>query len=356
MNFADVPIVNPDGDFTTSEEPAAPSCSMTKVFTFSSAPLTIASSEVATGRVGPMLKRPSHSKSCENAELPACRCTGCGGSQHGWQGAIDIASDASGERLTKLVGRADTAWAKALRPLDARTYPNGTFRPSTRAEQQAAIQSARADVVSWLHRSPDRRADLERSSEPFQWGGHGGREKTGDIREFIEKRVVPELENEFGPDRVKQFQQRAVETHFWCELLAQTAWALQELKGEYKEAKEAVTTALATPDGTNPPKWARILPYEDVIKASVDAVWKQLPRAAGLPAAEDIFELIWPIRVLALLMCKDPSAHPAVREQCLNPVMRWGEVRMRDEVKDRLRWAFPDEWPSHGPNSPDTSK
>jgi len=59
-----------------------------------------------------------------------------------------------------------------------------------------------------------------------------------------------------------------------------------------------------------------------MVRRAVDLLFELLPRAAGLPAAEDGFELIWPTRVLACLMCKDPSEHPAVREYCLNPILR----------------------------------
>ncbi|MFC5187283.1 hypothetical protein [Actinomadura harenae] len=285
--------------------------------------------------------RPKHNERCENAERPKCRCTGCGGSRHGWQGAINIASDASGERLAKLVDATDKGWCAALRPRNKRTFPNGEPRPPIRSEQQAAIESARADVVAWLHRSPDRLAELKKAGEPFDW------ERNDDVREFVETHVVPALEHKFGPERVKQFQAHAVATHFWCELLAQIARVLSELKENYEKAKEEVKTALTSGVMNTLPTWELLQPYEDMIKASVDVVWRsveQAPRAVGLPGPEDLFELIWPIRVLALLMCKDPSEHPAVREHCLNPVMRWGEVRMREEVKARLRWSFPEEW------------
>jgi hypothetical protein len=86
-----------------------------------------------------------------------------------------------------------------------------------------------------------------------------------------------------------------------------------------------------------------------MMREAVSLTFELLPRAAGLPTPDEIFRLIWPVCVLACLMCKDPSKHSAVREHCLNPILRWGEARVRDEVRERMGWTFPDEWPELRP-------
>ncbi|GAB3979630.1 hypothetical protein GCM10029978_075520 [Actinoallomurus acanthiterrae] len=42
-------------------------------------------------------------------------------------------------------------------------------------------------------------------------------------RVFVQTHIIPRLAEEVGTSRVVEFQARAVETHFWCELFAQTA-------------------------------------------------------------------------------------------------------------------------------------
>ncbi|WP_460350171.1 hypothetical protein [Actinoallomurus acanthiterrae] len=86
------------------------------------------------------------------------------------------------------------------------------------------------------------------------------------------------------------------------------------------------------------------------MRKAVDLVFELLPHAAGLPAPKHVFELIWPVRVLACLMCKDPSEHSAVRQYCPNPILQWGEARVREKERKRMGWTFPDEWPDQGSN------
>jgi hypothetical protein len=294
-----------------------------------------------------------HSINCENATQPKCVCKGCGGAEHGWPGAVRIASDPSGRKLTELVRAADKQWEGLARIRDAGGEPTGKAR-------RAAIKGALAAVTAWLHRDGDLRGQLEAIGEPLHrkpqderrdGGGRRPRRRPRtpeEEREFVEAHVLPRLVKEFGTSRVAEFQARAVEAHFWCELFAQTVRALDEYRGLYEGAKRFVVDALTAGNAPHSPLWASILPYQHMVHWAVDLVFELLPRAAGLPATEDVFELIWPTRVLACLMCKDPSEHPAVREYCLNPILRWGQARVREEVRQRMGWTFPDEWPGLG--------
>jgi hypothetical protein len=64
--------------------------------------------------------------------------------------------------------------------------------------------------------------------------------------------------------------------------------------------------------------------------------------------------LIWPARVLAVLMCREPRRHRAVREYCVKPIVEKGTAKIKEEVKDRLRQAFPFEWPGSSASNGDT--
>jgi hypothetical protein len=158
--------------------------------------------------------------------------------------------------------------------------------------------------------------------------------------------VIPKLRKEFGDQRIKTFQKQAGKVHFWCELLAQTAHALSEFKGQYNRAKQAVIAVLTRDGEQRPDGWTYLLSEQEVIERAVELVFEHLPRiATGGIAIHDAFKLIWPARVLAVLMCREPRRHPAVREYCVKPIVQHGTAEIRERVKDRLRQAFPVEWP-----------
>jgi hypothetical protein len=92
-----------------------------------------------------------------------------------------------------------------------------------------------------------------------------------------------------------------------------------------------------------------------VIEKAVELVFKHLPRiATGGISVEGGLRLIWPARVLAVLMCREPRRHRAVREYCVKPIVEKGTARIKEEVKGRLRQAFPLEWPGSSVSNGDT--
>jgi hypothetical protein len=91
-----------------------------------------------------------------------------------------------------------------------------------------------------------------------------------------------------------------------------------------------------------------------VIEWAVKLVFKHLPRVAtGGISVEGALRLIWPARVLAVLMCREPRRHPAVCEYCVKPIAKYGTARIKKEVKDHLRQAFPLEWPGSSASNGD---
>ncbi len=295
-----------------------------------------------------------HSKNCEQAEKPPCDCK-CGGAEHGWQGALTIAAASSNGELLRLKREADQAWSQATRSRTGQRKPG----PQTSAGQHAAIKSFIAEVIRWLRRDRNLQGAAKQLGEPFRVSRDTDpdaprRHPTSDEEEkrFVETHVIPELRKEFGDKRINDFQEKAGKVHFWCELLAQTAHALDEFRGQYNRAKKAVVAVLTSDGEQRPDCWASLLPEQDVIKRAVELVFKHLPRVAtGGIAIQDAFRLIWPARVLAVLMCREPRRHPAVREYCVKPIVQYGTAEIRDSVKDRLRQAFPLDWP--GPSGPD---
>ncbi|WP_329250432.1 hypothetical protein OG417_05040 [Actinoallomurus sp. NBC_01490] len=292
-----------------------------------------------------MTKRSGHSKNCEQAGKPPCACR-CGGAEHGWQEALAIAAASSERELVRFEREADQAWKP---PERGRTGQRRNW-PQTSAGQQAAIKIFIAGVIRWLRRDPNLREATEQLGEPFRISrdidpDNPRRRPTAEEEErFVEGHVIPGLRKKFGDQRINDFQKEAGKAHFWCELLAQTAHALDEFRGQYNRAKKAVVAALTGNGGQHPDGWALLLPYQDVIERAVELVFKHLPRVAtGGISVEGAFRLIWPARVLAVLMCREPRRHRAVREYCVKPIVNYGTAQIKEDVKKRLRLAF--DWP-----------
>ena len=267
----------------------------------------------------------AHNTPCATAVHPGCKCTGCGGAQHGWHGTFDIAADPSGEGPKRYSADREKEWSDKPRRL---TYP------------QAAIGCARADIITWLHRDDVLRERTMQAAQPF------------DVRKAEPERgrVLRDLAAELGPAKTKAFQAWAVETHFWCELLAQTAHALTEFRDRYERARRAVEDVLAQQQDSG---WPSGLDRREVIRLVVRLVWKYVLPAiasasglagAALPRLDHVFRLIWPIRVLAVAMCPDPSRHEAVSRYCLDPICASAEAEVRKEVRQRLIARLRPEW------------
>ena len=294
-----------------------------------------------------MTGRSGHSSNCERAEKPPCACA-CGGAEHGWQEALAIAAAPTDRRLLEREKQARQAWEQA--------------KPRTAAGQHAAIKSFVVEVIRWLRGDPDLYERTKQVGEPFRISRdtdpNAPRQSPAadEDRRFVEAHVIPELRKRFGDERIREFQKKAVGSHFWCELLAQIAHALDEFRGRYNRAKKAVLAALTSNDELRPKGWASLLlSYQDVIERAVKLVFKLLSKGVtGGISVEDALNLIWPARVLAVLMCREPRRHPAVREYCVKPIVEDGTARIKGEVKDRLGEAF--DWPEPSTSDEDASE
>ncbi|GLW63406.1 hypothetical protein Arub01_16500 [Actinomadura rubrobrunea] len=274
-----------------------------------------------------------HNSRCAEATRPGCRCTGCGGAQHGWQGTFTIAAEPTGRRAREFADDREKDWQN---------------KPKSLTVAQAAVGCALADIVGWLHREKALLEGAQEVTRPFD------RRKDDPER----GRLLREIENRLGPDRTKMFQGWAVDVHFWCELLAQAAHALESLRRVYRHGLQAVDVLLARARETaerlvlqvvdehlgQPPGLGR-QEVQTVIRLATGSLFETLPLAVrGALGADAIFEFIWPVRVLAVVMCKDPSKHEAVCQYCLDPICVFTRAKVRTEVRDRLLENLKREW------------
>jgi hypothetical protein len=264
----------------------------------------------------------AHNRQCAEARKPGCECA-CGGASHGCQGAFQIADGPLGGVLSYVEER-EKDW-------DA--------RPSDLTLGQAAIGCAQADVVYWLHRDHELlRCARAAQTEAFEDGrgapAHG--------------LVLRDVAAHLGPQRMEEFQTWARGVHFWCELLAQMAWAL----AQYEKVR---TRIFRMTEDVLHQRFEADLPHRlhqaGAIASAANWAWRRvLPGIVGalhsgtlatLLAGGDAHRLLWPVRVVAVLMCPDASRHPAVRQHCWEPIVRLARAEVRGAVRERLGEAFP---------------
>ncbi|WP_017608522.1 hypothetical protein, partial [Nocardiopsis xinjiangensis] len=173
-----------------------------------------------------------------------------------------------------------------------------------------------ASLVAWL---ADDRATVD---------------EVGELGKLLKKDV---FENELRPFAEKQAERdpafaeygRAIAGHFWCDLLAETANALDrgaELLGKVPdEIKEAVL------EHEDAAEWGPV--RTELAKAAVGFLWKSLQRLMGI----DPEALALQLRVLAVLICPDPGGHPRVARDCLRPLVQ-------DTLREHLETNLEPEW------------
>jgi len=121
-----------------------------------------------------------------------------------------------------------------------------------------------------------------------------------------------------------EFQAWAARTHFWCELLAQIAYAITRYRRLKGLIPSAVEETIATRKTAPPPEGPD---GSGIMGIAVHATWRYVLEAMSLASG------VPPV----------PSHHEAVREYCWAPILRHGEASIRQEVRDRLAQVFPDD-------------
>lgn len=253
----------------------------------------------------------SHNWSCANAKLHECHCGGCGGAEHGWRGRLVRAREWSPEERRSLRVSVEVEWDRN-RPRTPKSRPN-------KKRRAAAAELAVADVVDWLAEHPEKIGYIE---------------LVGDL---MAKDVSEELEWELGKAKWKGVK-RSLADHFWCDLLAALAMALEEFKKitdripEYIE--QVILESRAMEKRSVIDKW--------LVRLAVRTVWNLIKR---LPIFGQVDELLRAIRILAILLCPAPEDHPAVHHHCIVPLVGEGAREVISGVtKRRLEEIFSEDW------------
>jgi hypothetical protein len=257
-----------------------------------------------------------HTASCGNATTPICSCGGCGGTQHGWSGAIQLIREPT-ERAAK--GQAaEGAWAF----IASRSRSGPSLRKAA-----AAIATAKSKILDWLATSlgnisptvPDLETTLVEA-----------------VGETISKDVFDALCKALESGNDIKTRALYAQNHLFCSVLAEVACSLQEVRDNLDQAIKHITLSLLTyeigmKETTNP---------DAVANAVANAAVKSIDRLIETtPVARHFDDLQRAVRILALLSCPSPARHPAVLRCALQPL---GEPLVSKLIQDRLRIAIPD--------------
>lgn len=276
-----------------------------------------------------------HYPACEKATSRRCVCQKCCGSLHGWVDAIDLTKRGNSSRRIAFRRKAERDWKAAFA---GRTRTKPSFR-----KKSAGIDLCQAEIIDRLalRDSAVPGADLPADSAADElWKpdlelvrdmdtsecGAGFVDKVEMLANRVVSGVLQDIEQECGgtiPISVRV----ALADHFWCDLLAQLAHAID---GGLKHL-ESVPDRIAdwVMKSREQSRWRHL--EDRVVRTAARSLWKRvrlvtfsglLNRAVVLPV----------VRVLAILICKAPERHEAVVRYCVDPLEKDLFAKIRDKL------------------------
>jgi len=261
----------------------------------------------------------AHPASCANAKTAKCNCGICGGSLHGWTGALTLTTPAMAPTRESMRAAAERAWVEA-------TATRPRFR-LTRRKAGAAIDGAKANVVDWLA------ATL---AEPPTTADEAIGQLVQELGDLVSTKVFDAVCDALGAKH-RTARVELAKNHFFCSLLAATACAMQQVSDDLNQlaakiAGHLVTHMIGRKQVENAPLVADVA-SDELVKGISKLV-------QSLPIAQHFANIQRAAQILALLMCPAPEKHEEVIRCCLKPL---GEPIVSAQVRARLEEALP-EW------------
>ena len=255
-----------------------------------------------------------HSKRCEQAVKPKCVCSSCGGSAHGWSGHLERARRGA-EGIRELREPAEQKWWE-----QQKRFGENRRRTPTKYLRQAGGGVAVAALVAWLAENPSSVDRIEKLGRRLNEQVFGR-----DLRAFAKEREGEEPAlAEYGKETAG---------HFWCDILAEIANFLDRGAALLGKVPEGLRDAVLEHEDTA--HWGPV--RIKLAEAALGFLWK----ACQLLLGADLGTAVLHVRVLAVLICPDPGAHPRVARCCLHPLVK---DTLRDHLKSNLKpdWLWGD--------------
>ncbi|MFE2614006.1 hypothetical protein ACGF5H_19485 [Micromonospora chalcea] len=288
----------------------------------------------------------THRANCANARRPGCECSGCGGSQHGWQGWTSLAADQPekrDDRRRELKEEAEADQGSGRRGFNARN-------------RQVYFDLARLDIADYLWTADDRtkiNGRLPRDVEPSSTSSDLGRidtvarEVMGNTWYEISAGIDSLVRNKADATEVK----RRLADHTWCSLLVALIQVLESINKAVDllsdTAKKFITGVLSHRFDSGLPR----LVTDAVIRLVVDKVWSALARLleAHFPLLGT--DTLRALRMLAMFACPWVEHHPEVYKHAVRPLMGDAHGIITDEIKTQVVTLFTAWWRRRAPEA-----
>lgn len=252
-----------------------------------------------------------HNSSCAGAMKHDCRCSGCGGTLHGWVERIKLARESAGDGRVAFRVRVDEAWADAHKG-------KTRARPSLR-KQAAGTDSAVVDIVDWLAHH------------------HAVVDEVEAIAKILGDEVLQELDRSLDPSH-REDRRRAFADHLWCDLLAGMAQALEDYDKQLQRIPDHITALILVARERD----GRSAVEDFQVKLAVNEAWKVIQELPFVKALlPEVGELLRAIRILAILICPAPEHHREVIVHCVNPLR---DELVSEATQERLERVLPSKW------------
>ena len=264
---------------------------------------------------GSVPRIPEHSKRCERAIRPVCVCSSCGGSRHGWLGHLERAR-LGDPGVRELREPAKKLWSDRCRHFDE----NGRRTP-TKYLRQAGGAVARAGAVAWLSAHPTGIQLIEGLGTALNEEVFADR-----LWRYAEQAAEgePPSFNDYG---------RAIAGHFWCDLFAEIADVLDRGAKLLARVPEGLKEAVLEHEDAK--EWGPV--RTELTGEALNLLWQCAQKVLGAdPKSAALY-----LRILAILICPDPGAHPRVARGCLRPLAA-DTLREHLGVDIKPEWLWPD--------------
>lgn len=346
----------------------------------------------------------NHNHKCANAHGHVCRCTGCGGSLHGWAGWVSVANEADNERQNRRQ-QVDEQWDKYYHPQRAR---------SNQRSKAASTDLARLDIADWLARQkvtaylrstgdtshfeiviPEQRpphsptigarrqsdsndqpgslgdppefhesqrgqakpgAEPDSRSRPEPKSDRSERGQPDDVPpypsaveqvEIFAKAMTgtwAEIAAELGDTKSARDIKRQLAHHFWCDLFIGLVQVIETCRHALDRIPESAKDLVKRAIRRSSMEAKRSHVTSVVVDAVVDRVWQAFKGAmvGHVPLLSIITreDALRSLRILAVFTCPAPEKHKEVREHALKPLGDDARGILTAQTKTRLAKLF----------------
>ncbi|MEV4822063.1 hypothetical protein [Micromonospora sp. NPDC049274] len=288
----------------------------------------------------------THRANCANAKNPGCKCSGCGGSLHGWDGWATLAvarPDMRDERRRALNGDIQKGRAGELK--------------SNAKNRQVSLDLARLDIAEHLWATDPRPRAEGRLERDFEVGDRAALAFDNGRMNILADAIMVDPWDEISHDIYNLVQNEAtarevkkgLASHGWCSLLVALIQLIERINKAIglvtDAAKQAVKKALSNH------LTSRIseLVKDAVVDIVVDKVWAALMRLleAHFPLLGT--DTVRVLRMLAVFACPSVERHRDVYQHAVVPLMGDAKGFVSEDVKAQVVTLFTAWWQRKGP-------